>query len=91
VTQAKVKEDFGQGRMFGAKDAMARGMADRVATLDQVITGMVAKMPARAPRAAAPRSRSSSSPAIPAFSVAHPRRRTAGVRALMSGFTHRSC
>jgi signal peptide peptidase SppA len=47
VSQAKVKEEFGQGRMFGAKDAMSRGMADRVATLDQVITGMVAGMPVR--------------------------------------------
>jgi signal peptide peptidase SppA len=48
VTQAKVKDEFGQGRMFGARDAMARGMTDRVATLDQVISGMVAKMPTRA-------------------------------------------
>jgi signal peptide peptidase SppA len=48
VTQAKVKEEFGQGRMFGARDAVARGMADRVATLDQVIAGMVAQMPSRA-------------------------------------------
>ncbi|WP_315759313.1 S49 family peptidase [Bradyrhizobium sp. SZCCHNRI2007] len=47
VTQAKVKEEFGQGRMFGARDAVARGMADRVATLDQVIGDMVARMPAR--------------------------------------------
>jgi signal peptide peptidase SppA len=48
VTQAKVKEEFGQGRMFGAKDAVARGMADRVATLDQVIAGLVAATPTRA-------------------------------------------
>ncbi|BCA04190.1 S49 family peptidase [Bradyrhizobium diazoefficiens] len=48
VTQAKVKEEFGQGRVFGAREALARGMADRVATLDQVIGGMVAKMPTRA-------------------------------------------
>lgn len=45
VTQAKVKDEFGQGRMFGARDALARGMADRIGTLDQVISGMVAKMP----------------------------------------------
>jgi ClpP class serine protease len=31
VTQAKVKDEFGQGRMFGARDALARGMADRIA------------------------------------------------------------
>ncbi|MBN8987432.1 MAG: S49 family peptidase [Rhizobiales bacterium] len=48
VTQAKVKDEFGQGRVFGAREAMARGMADRVATLDQVIGGLVAKMPTRA-------------------------------------------
>jgi signal peptide peptidase SppA len=48
VSQAKVREDFGQGRVFGAKEAIARGMADRVATLDQVIAGMVAGIPARA-------------------------------------------
>jgi signal peptide peptidase SppA len=47
VTQAKVKEEFGQGRMFGAKEAVARGMADRVATLDQVIAGLVAATPTR--------------------------------------------
>jgi signal peptide peptidase SppA len=47
VTQAKVKEEFGQGRMFGSKDAVARGMADRVATLDQVIGGMLAGVPGR--------------------------------------------
>jgi signal peptide peptidase SppA len=50
VTQAKVKDEFGQGRMFGARDALARGMADRIGTLDQVISGMVAKMPTRASR-----------------------------------------
>ncbi|MHC2666569.1 S49 family peptidase [Bradyrhizobium diazoefficiens] len=47
VSQAKVKDEFGQGRVFGAKEAMARGMVDRVATLDSVIAGMVAGMPSR--------------------------------------------
>ncbi|MGL3208698.1 S49 family peptidase [Bradyrhizobium sp. BR 1433] len=46
VSQAKVREEFGQGRMFGAKEAISRGMADRVATLDQVIAGLVANAPA---------------------------------------------
>lgn len=32
-----VRESFGQGRMVMAKDAVARGMADRVATLDTVV------------------------------------------------------
>lgn len=43
VTQAKVKEDFGQGRVFGAREALARGMADRIATLDDVIGGLQQK------------------------------------------------
>jgi len=43
VSQAKVKEDFGQGRVFGAREAIARGMADRVATLGDVISGMLPK------------------------------------------------
>jgi signal peptide peptidase SppA len=54
VSQTKVREGFGQGRVFGAKEAIARGMADRIATLDQVIAGMVAGMPTRS----APRRRS---------------------------------
>jgi capsid assembly protease len=47
VSQTKVKEEFGQGRMFGAKEAIARGMVDRVATLDQVVGDMISKSPAR--------------------------------------------
>ncbi|APO53466.1 S49 family peptidase [Bradyrhizobium diazoefficiens] len=50
VTQAKVREDFGQGRVFGAREAMARGMADRVATMSDVIAGMLPKPPARSAR-----------------------------------------
>jgi signal peptide peptidase SppA len=37
VTGAKVESDFGQGRMSTAKEAVAAGMADRVATLEQVL------------------------------------------------------
>lgn len=47
VTQTKVREEYGQGRVFGARDAIARGMADRVGTLDQVISGMMPKGPSR--------------------------------------------
>jgi signal peptide peptidase SppA len=46
VTQTKVREDFGQGRVFGAREAVARGMADRIATLDTVLAGLTQKMPA---------------------------------------------
>lgn len=44
VTQTKVREDFGQGRMYGASAALSRGMIDRIATLDDVIAGLAAKM-----------------------------------------------
>lgn len=37
VTVDKVRSQYGEGRIFGAKDAVSRGMADRVATLDQTI------------------------------------------------------
>jgi capsid assembly protease len=53
VTQAKVKDEFGQGRILGAREGVSRGMADRVATIDEVIAGLAAKMPAPG----APRSR----------------------------------
>ncbi|CAL77405.1 conserved hypothetical protein; putative peptidase S49 domain [Bradyrhizobium sp. ORS 278] len=38
VTQSKVKEDFGQGRMFGAREAVARGMVDRISTFDELVS-----------------------------------------------------
>ena len=38
VTAAKVRSDFGQGRVFGAKEAVSVGMADRVATLGDTIS-----------------------------------------------------
>lgn len=38
VTPARVKADFGEGRTFGAAEAVRRGMADRVATLDETIS-----------------------------------------------------
>ena len=50
VSQTKVREEFGQGRVFGAREAVARGMADRVGTLDQVIAGMMPQAPARGSR-----------------------------------------
>ncbi len=37
VSEGRVKSDFGQGRMLLAADAVAAGMADRVATLAQVL------------------------------------------------------
>lgn len=38
VSEAKVNSDFGQGRMMTAKQAVAAGMADKVATLEQTLS-----------------------------------------------------
>lgn len=35
-----VRKDYGEGRMFSAQDALARGMIDRIATLDETIARM---------------------------------------------------
>lgn len=35
-----VKREFGQGRVYGAKEAVARGMADRIGTLDETVNRM---------------------------------------------------
>lgn len=43
VSTATVKKDFGQGKMFNAKDAKANNMVDRVDTLDGVLTRLGAK------------------------------------------------
>ena len=40
VTRMKVLDVYGQGLVFGAKDAVERGMADRVATLSEVLEGL---------------------------------------------------
>ena len=39
IKQDEVHNKFGQGRVFDAKQAVKLGMADRVATLDQVLQG----------------------------------------------------
>jgi signal peptide peptidase SppA len=43
TTQANVREKFGQGRVYGAREALSRGMVDRIATLDDVIGGLSQK------------------------------------------------
>lgn len=40
VKQSEVKGGFGEGRVVGAKEAVALGMADKVGTLDQVISDL---------------------------------------------------
>lgn len=37
ITPAKVRETYGQGRMFFAPEALSRGMVDRVATLEETL------------------------------------------------------
>lgn len=37
VTAATVRADFGKGRVFGAEAALAAGMVDRIATIEQTI------------------------------------------------------
>lgn len=46
TTVADVKKNFGGGRVFDAKDALARGMVDRVETFDQTIARLM-KAPRR--------------------------------------------
>lgn len=41
---AAVREGFGQGRMLHAEDAVAEGLADRVATFDEVIADLRKRM-----------------------------------------------
>lgn len=50
VSVEKVKADFGQGRMLMAKDAVAAGMADSIATLDEVLAGLTPSDVAVAPQ-----------------------------------------
>lgn len=49
----QVRSDFGHGRMVGAKDAVAAGMADRIGTLDDEL----ARLTARASKAMSGRGR----------------------------------
>ena len=42
-TPAVVRDTFGRGRMIQAEEAVERGMADRVATLEEVLVGMMPK------------------------------------------------
>ncbi len=43
VSETRVNSDFGEGRMVTARDAVARGMADRVLTLEQVLARLGAE------------------------------------------------
>lgn len=43
VSRANVMKDFGQGRMVQGKEAIRRGIADRVATMDEVLQALGVK------------------------------------------------
>jgi len=47
TTQADVRERFGEGRVVSAAAAVKRGMADRIGSLDQVITELTTAPPRR--------------------------------------------
>jgi ClpP class serine protease len=56
VSAAKVRAGFGEGRVLGAKQAVALGMADRIATMEQTLARLDAtkfkscrRRPLRAP------------------------------------------
>ena len=53
VTTSEVKANFGKGRMMSAKKALAAGMVDRIATLDQVLGRLGVPAQARQGAAAA--------------------------------------
>lgn len=53
VSQKAVRENYGEGRAFGADESVARGMADRVETLEQAIERMRAGAVKRRRRRAA--------------------------------------
>jgi len=49
---SKPEGKFGEGRVFGAKDAVAMGLADRIGTMEQVIKDMLAKTGGKSSRLA---------------------------------------
>lgn len=54
VTVEQVRANFGEGRLVSAREAVRLGMADRVATIDDVISGMSRRLSAPVAVAASP-------------------------------------
>jgi len=52
VSRATVMKDFGQGKMFGAKDAVALKMADRIGTLEETLVRLAGRAGSRSPAGA---------------------------------------
>src|SRR5205085_2116213 len=48
VPESMVRDGFGQGRLLGAREALAAGMIDEVATTDEVIADLAMRTGARA-------------------------------------------
>jgi ClpP class serine protease len=46
VPVEQVRKQMGEGRMLGAKEAVASGMVDRIATLEEVISRASGRAPA---------------------------------------------
>ncbi len=51
VSAKVVRETYGEGRVVLAKDALAAGMVDRIATLEEVLSGMMKSQTPRGDRA----------------------------------------
>src|SRR5262245_3215276 len=49
VSESSVRDGYGQGRLLSARDALACGLVDEIATLDEVIADVAATVGARAP------------------------------------------
>ncbi len=52
VTAKRVKDTYGEGRCFHAPEAVKRGMADRIGTLESVVAELMGRNTARKQRAA---------------------------------------
>jgi signal peptide peptidase SppA len=63
VAQKAVREGFGEGRTLGSARAVKEGLADRVATLDQVLGELVSRGRPGGARAQAPAPHAKASPA----------------------------
>jgi signal peptide peptidase SppA len=53
ATPSDVREGYGQGRVVGAKEALALNMADRIETLDDTLARLASSKRAQSPRRAA--------------------------------------
>jgi capsid assembly protease len=54
VSVSEVKKTMGQGRVFGAKESVTRGMADRIATFDELLGKLQGSAPRRRSMTAGP-------------------------------------